>query len=118
MATRAAQNLQKRGFKSREMFCFMATNTDYVLPIYLASIGLSCPAIPLHTMLDTKEIVPILLQTKPSVVFCDASAYDQMKEALKKSEIYAKVFTFGGHVDGVESVHNLFVETGNESDFV
>lgn len=118
MATRAAQNLQKRGFQSREMFCFMASNTDYVLPIYLASIGLSCPAIPLHSMLDTKEVVPILLKTKPSVIFCDANSYNQMIEALKQSKLNSKVFIFGGHVDGEESVHNLFVETGNESDFV
>lgn len=118
MATRAAQNLQKRGFKSREMFCFMVTNTDYVLPIYLASIGLSCPAVPLHSMLDTQEVVPILLRTKPSVIFCDASSYIQMKEALKQSKLDAKVFIFGAHVDGVESVHNLFVETGCECDFV
>lgn len=118
MATRAAQNLQKRGFKSREMFCFMATNTDYVLPIYLASIGLSCPAIPLHSMLDTKEIVPILIRTKPSVVFCDADSYSQMNEALKESKLNAKVFIFGRHVNGEESVQNLFVETGYERDFV
>lgn len=118
MATRAAQNLQTRGFKSREMFCFMATNTDYVLPIYLASIGLSCPAIPLHSMLDIKEMVPILVRTKPSVVFCEAKSYNDMNEALKESKLDAKVFIIDGHVDGVESVHNLFVETGYESDFV
>lgn len=118
MATRAAQNLQKRGFKSREMFCFMATNTDYVLPIYLASLGMSCPAIPLHSMLDTKEVVPILMRTKPSVVFCDANNYAQMNEALKESKLDAKVFIFGGHVEGEESVQNLFVETGCERDFV
>lgn len=118
MATRAAQNLLKRGFKSREMFCFMATNNDYVLPIYVASIGLSCPAIPLHSMLDIQEMVPILMRTKPSVVFCDADSYKEMSEALKQSKLDAKVFIFGAHVDGVESIHNLFVETGLESEFV
>lgn len=116
---RAAQNLQKNGFRSHEKFCFMTINNENLLPIVLASIGLACPIVPLFPILSIDEIVRILSKVKPSVVFCDAILYDHMKEALNKLQFKMKVFLLDDvHLDGVETVMTLFNATGEENAFV
>lgn len=116
-AIRAAQNLLKRGFKRRDVFGFLADYSENLVPIFVASMCLACPVAPLYSLLSKNEIVRFFLQTKPTVVFCDIDAYDQLAEALKELPLSVKVFTFGGQVDSVEPVENLFVETGEEDQF-
>lgn len=115
---RAAQNLLKRGFKTRDVFGFMTDHSDYLVPILMASLCLACPMAPLHPVLTKDEIVRFFLKAKPSVAFCDISACDQLKVALKELPFSVKVFTFDGQFDGFEPVENLFVETGEEDRFV
>lgn len=117
-AIRAAQNLLKRGLKIRDVFGFMTVHCDYLVPIMVASICLACPVAPLHPMLTKDEIVRFFLKARPSVAFCDISAFDQLNEALNELPFSVKVFTFDGHIDGVEPVENLFIETGEEDRFV
>lgn len=113
-----AQNLQKGGIKSRQVFGFMAANSDHLAPIVLASFCLACPIAPLHPMLSKQEIARILTKTKPSVIFCDADVYNQLDEAVKELSFKVKVFTIGRKIDGVEPIDNLLVETGDEMSFV
>lgn len=115
---RVAQNLLKRDFKPREVFGFLADHSDHLVPILLASVCLACPIAPLHQMLSKDEIVRFYQKAKPSVVFCDFGACDQLGEALKELPFTVKVFTFGGQVEGFEPVENLFIETGEENGFV
>lgn len=118
-ATRAAQNLQKRGLERRQFFGIMASNTDDLLPIFLASIGLGCPHIPLRPLLTKDEMSRILKKTKPDIIFCDINTHAKLREALFESQLNPKLFLCGrGHVDGIESAENLFVETGDECSFV
>lgn len=119
-AIRAAQNLQKRGFKPRQKFCLMTEINDHLLSILLASIGLACPFVPLSPILSKDEIVRILAKIKPTVIFCDVEAelYDLLKEALNELRLDIKVFTFKQHTDDVEFVESLFQETGEENTFV
>lgn len=116
-ATRVAQNLQKRGYKSRELFCFVAANTDHLAPIYLAAIGLAGTTVPLHSMLTKDEMIPILTKIQPSVIFCDDSSYDQLQETLVETQLKPEIFIIGKPIDGVESAENLFVKTGDECYF-
>lgn len=117
---RVAQNLQKMGFQSHQKIGFMAKNNDELLPIFLASICLACPIVPLHSMLSKSEIVSIFEKTEPSAVFCDADAYDVVNEALSElqSNLLVKVFIFGETIDDLESVESLMIETGDENSFV
>lgn len=115
---RAAQNLLKRGFKPRDVFGFLAGSSEHLVPLMVASICLACPVAPLYSMLTKDEIVRFFLKTKPTVVFCDVSAYDQLAEALLELPFSVQVFTLGGKMNGAEPVENLFVETGEENDFV
>lgn len=96
----------------------MAANTDDLLPIYLASIGLACTTVPLHSILTKDEIIPILMKVQPSVIFCDDSSYVQLNAALIETQLKPKIFIIGDRIDGVESIENLFIETGDERDFV
>lgn len=118
-ATRAAQNLQKRGLQRRQFFGIIASNTDDLLPIFLASIGLGCPNVPLRPLLTKDEMARILKKTKPDIIFCDIDTHAKLREALFESHLNPKLFLCGrGHVDGIESVENLFIETGDECSFV
>lgn len=114
---RVAQNLEKRGFKSHQVFGFMAGNSEHLVSAFLASICLACPVVPLHPMLSRDEIIHVLLKTKPTVVFCDVSAFVEMNKALKELNRGVKVFTFGGQIRGIEPIENLLIATGNETDF-
>lgn len=117
-AIRAAQNLQKMGVQPHQKFCFMTINNENLLPIILASIGLVCPIVPLYPILSTNEIVRILTKVKPSVAFCDANLYGQMKDVFSKLQFNVKVFLLDNvHFDGLQSVVDLFNETGEENSF-
>lgn len=115
---RIAQNLQKRGLKSRQVIGFMAGINGDLASTLLASFCLACPIAPLHPMLTTHEIVRNLKKSKPAIIFCDSNVYNQLKNALNELEFDVKVFTFGGNIDGVETVKNLLLETGDESKFL
>lgn len=117
-ATRAAKNLQKRGYKSRELFCFIAANTDDLMAIYLAIIGLAGTTVPLHSVLTKDEMEPILTKIQPTVIFCDDTSYNQLNETLNETQLKPKIFIIGEPIDGIESAKNLFVETGDECNFV
>lgn len=118
-ATRAAQNLQQRGLERHEFIGIIASNIDDLLPIFLASIGMGCPHLPLRPMLTTAEMARILKITKPAVIFCDINTHEKLREALYESQLDSKLFLCGdGHADGIESVQNLFIETGDECSFV
>lgn len=116
-SVRAAQNLLKRGVRQRDVFGFLADHSDHLVSMMLASMCLACPMATLHPMLSKDEIVRIFLKAKPTVVFCDISGCDQLREALKEMPFCVKVFTFGEQVDGFEPVDKLFVETGEENSF-
>lgn len=115
---RAAQNLQRRGFHSGQVFGFMSGNSDHLASLIFASFCLACPISPMHPALTKEEIIRILVKTKPSVIFCDASAVDHLNEALNEIKLNVKVFIFGDISDGSESVGSLFVETDDENQFV
>lgn len=117
-AIRAAQNLLKRGFKIHDVFGFLTDHSDYLTPIFVTSVCMSCPMAPLHPMLSKDEIIRFFLIAKPSIAFCDVGACGQLTDALKELPFSVKVFTFGGQVEGFEPVENLFVATGEEEDFV
>lgn len=116
-AIRAAQNLLKRRFKPRDVFGFLADHSDDLVPIMVATLFLACPMATFHPMLSKEEIVRFLRKAKPSIVFCDVSAFDQLDKALKELPFSVQVFTFGGRIDGYEPVESLFVETGEENQF-
>lgn len=115
---RAAQNLQKYGFKKGDVFGFMVDHTDHLVPILLAAMCMGCPAATLHPTLSKDEIVRSFLKAKPSAAFCVVSACNQLIEAVKELPFDVQMFIFDGRVDGFESVCSLFVETGEENRFV
>lgn len=120
-SVRAAQNLLKRGIKPRDVIGFIADYSDHLVPIMVAAMCLACPLAPLYVLLSKEDIVRFFRKTKPTAVFCDASACDQLVEALKELPFSVQVFTFGGHghqSDGFEPVETLLVETGEENCFV
>lgn len=115
---RAAQNLQKKGFKSRQRLCFMVDNDDHLLPIFFASICLACPIVPLNPLLSKDEIARVLMKIRPAAIFCESSLYNEMDEAVSETQINVELFIFGDRIQDFESVENLLMETNDEASFV
>lgn len=114
---RAAQNLQARGYKPKQLFGLIARNSHNVAPIVFASISIGCPLNALDCSFGKTEIIHMLKTTKPSLMFCDLDVYDLLKDCLIELGNNAKVFTFGGSKADSEPVENLFAETQKESQF-
>lgn len=115
---RAAQNLQKRGYKPTQVFGIMAKNSHHVAPIVFASISMGCPVNTLDPSFGKTELLHMLNTTKPVLMFCDVGSQDLLKECLTELRNDAKIFTFGGSKDEGEPVENLFSETENDDDFL
>lgn len=115
---RAAQNILKRGYEPGQVFGFVVDNSDNLLPIFLSTICLGCPVVPLNTTLSKDEILRTMAKTKPSVLFCDAEPCPVIIEALQELKWSLEIFTFGDRVDGFEPAENLLVETGDEENFM
>lgn len=56
---RASQDLLDRGYKPKQVFNFIASNSENVVPIVFASFCIGCPIAALHTTIDKIEIVRI-----------------------------------------------------------
>lgn len=114
---RAAQNLQKRGVQSHQVFSFMVNHADYLTPIVLAAMCLACPINAMHPLLSKQEIAQVLQKTKPTILFCAVDEYKRINEVLQELKVNVKVLILDGHIDGLESIEELFMETGTEHQF-
>lgn len=114
---RVAQNLQALGYERREVFGIIASCSNLVTPIVLASIAIGCPINPLNPDYGKTELIHKLKMTKPALMFCDTSAYELVKKCLDELGNASKIFVFGESIGGSESVRNLFKETHIEDQF-
>lgn len=117
-SVRAAQNLQKRGYGSKQVFGVLARNSHHLAPIVFASISIGCPVNALDPSFGRIELIHMLKVMKPALMFCDADVYNLLKESLTQLGNGAEIFTFGGSNNETEPVENLFSETENENDFL
>lgn len=117
MTIRAAQNLQKRGYNSKQMISIISGNVPELAPIIFASLCLGGPVNTIPTT-PKREIQRILEMTEPKLIFCEIRVFDLVKKCLMELQMNAKIFTLNGTADDAESVKELFVETGIEEEFV
>ena len=115
---RAAQNLQKLGYGSNGISSVIARNSHHLAPIVFASIAIGNPVNGIDTSFGKTEFLHMLETTKPILLFCDIDVYGLVKECLNELGNNAKIFTFGGRVNGSEDVETLFEETHDEINFV
>lgn len=115
---RAAQNLQKRGYKSGQVFGLVARNSHDVAPIVFASVSIGCPVNTLDPSFGKTELNHMLNNTKPALIFCDVESYEVVKECLTDLGNDAKILTFGGSKGQSEPIEDLFSETHEEDNFL
>lgn len=64
-------------------------------------------------------MVRMLKIAEPRLIFCEMDKIDLLLECLKELQMEVKIFTFNGTKGDLESVENLFKETGiDEEDFL
>lgn len=115
---RAAENLQRLGFKSNDVFAIMARNSKDVAPIVFASLFNGCAMNTLDPNFGAVELMHMLKLTKPCLIFCDLDVYDLVAKCLKEMEMNSSVFTFGDQMGDSKSVDSLFADTGIEDKFL
>lgn len=81
-------------------------------------MAIGCPVNTLDPSFGKAELLHMLKTIKPALMFCDIEAHDLVRECLTELGNNAKIFTFGGSINGSEQVSNLFIETFNESYFL
>lgn len=118
MTIRAAQRLQKLGYKPKQIFGIMVENVANVSPIVFAAFSLGCPINTMHTSVEKANLIHMIRLIEHSVLFCDVKVYDLVNECLAELGSSAKIFTFNGTKGDSEAVETLFEETGFEDDFV
>lgn len=119
MSIRAAQNLQRRGYTTKQVVGIMARNVPHLAPIVCTCVFLGCPINPMGMeKFDKSNTQRIFRLTEPCLIFCEVDAYDFIVECLTELEMDVKIFTFNGSKGGSEPVENLFKATGIEEDFV
>lgn len=116
MTIRVAQNLQRRGYTTKQMISIISGNVPHLAPIVFASLCLGGPVNTIPTT-PKREILRILEMTQPKLIFCEMRVFDLVQTCLAELEMHAEIFTLNGTTDGAEPVENLFVETGIEEEF-
>lgn len=118
MTIRAAQNLQTRGYGSKEAIGIIARDVPHLIPIVFASLCLGCPA-NIMNMTQKLDMIRMLKISEPRLIFCEIEKLDLLIECLNELEMEPKIFTFNGSKADSEPVENLFKDTGiDEEDFV
>lgn len=114
---RAAQDLQARGYTSKQSFALLARNNHHVASIAFASLALACPLHCLDPLFGKAEMICHLNLSKPVVMFCDIAYYELLNECLLEMGIETKLFSFGGSQGRSEPNENLLIETNKEDQF-
>lgn len=117
MTIRAAQNLHKRGHKSKQVIAVMTKNVAHAAPIAFASLCMGCPISTLDAPMEKQYIYSMLENIEPQLIFCEITIYELIIESLAELKKDVKIFTFNGTENDAEPVENLFTETGFEENF-
>lgn len=117
-AIRAAENLQRLGYKSNDVFAIMARNSKDVSPVVFATLFNGCAMNTLDPNFGAVELTHTLKTTKPCLIFCDLDVYDLVEKCLNETGMNSNVFTFDGQKSDSKSVNSLFTETGTENQFL
>lgn len=115
---RAAKNLQQLEYQPDDVFSIMAGNSKDVAPIMFASLFNGCPLHALDPNFGSVELIHMLNMSKPCLMFCDVQNYDLVAKCMNELGMKSPIFTFGGQKGDSKSVESLFVENGDEDQFV
>lgn len=108
------KNLNKFNFTKSDIFAVMSRNNHELAPIIFALLATSHPINTLDTSYKESEIIHMLSTTKPKAIFCELDVVERMKCSLRRINIDAIIFTFGGSVDGTIPISTLSVENCEE----
>lgn len=117
MTIRAAQNLEARGYGSKQTVGIIARDVPHLIPIVYASLCLGHP-MNIMNMTFKVDMIRMLKLSEPRLIFCEIEKMDLLVECLNELNMKPKIFTFNGTKNDSEPVECLFAKTGNEDDYV
>lgn len=117
MTIRAAQNLQARGYGSKQVVGIVARDVPHLIPIVFGQLCLGNP-MNIMNMTFKADMIRMLQISEPQLMFCEMDRLDLLLECLDELNMNPKIFTFNGKKGDLEPVECLFTPTGNEEDYV
>lgn len=141
-AIRVAKHLQSQGFNKDHIFAFASSNNHNIASVVFGALTIGAAvstldpsyskskfhtSFPLHSSttckmsflrLWTDELVHMLQQTMPSLVFCEANNINTVNAALTQINRNVTVYCFDGPLNGSKSIEELFEKIGGEEMFV
>ncbi|XP_013114533.2 uncharacterized protein LOC106092272 [Stomoxys calcitrans] len=109
---RIARHLKKMGMGHDDIVGMAAQNTTYLAPAVLGCFLNCTPFHAIHPNFKEAAAKHCFGITKPSIIFCDGSNY----EIIKNATIYFKpaIYTLSDHIEGVPSILDLLEPTEME----
>ncbi|GLV33865.1 Acyl-CoA synthetase X1 R [Carabus blaptoides fortunei] len=91
---RVAQGLQIRGITEDDVVALCSFNTmENQIPI-LASLFLNIKSINIDPRTPLHEVIPLLEQVTPKIIFCASDAVKTMEEAVANLQLHCEIVTF------------------------
>lgn len=117
MSVKVALSLLDLKLKQSDFIGIMASNTSYVMPLCYGTFFASIPFHPLDVSFEKSMVLHCWSKSRPKVVFCDASVYDLVKEAIDELELAAPIYILKDQIEGVNHIENMFGERGLQERF-
>lgn len=109
-----AKHLQSLGLKQGDIVGIVGSNSEYLVPIFIACFTLGLPTSPLAPGVTDSYIINIYSKTKPKIFFCDASVTHLVQSSVKEIG-YDKpvIYTLVDKIEGFEFVENVIAASDN-----
>lgn len=108
----------KSGLKQGDVVGLNASNSENLSSIIFACFTLGIAVNPLATIMEVNEISDIWSKTKPKIIFCDGKIVENVKSAVDKMKLDAKIFTMIEKVEGFLGVDEILdAESDNVENF-
>ena len=115
---RVAQNLTKMGFKKGDMVSLAVKNHENVAPILFGCFCIGTPMNGLDAKFNEEELHRMLGSIQPKLIICEQENLGLIQKVTGDIHIDPKFMVYGPPKDGVASVDDLFVPTGNEHTYL
>lgn len=111
-----AKNLYSFGIRSGDVASLSVSNTTYVAPLLFGCLLLKVIVNPVEKFFDVHEIVDIIQNTRPKMVFCDHDNVDRISEALQIIESDSIILTLTERVGNHLHISDLLLDSNVDID--
>lgn len=116
---RIALHLKNLGFRLGDLATLACSNTDNLVPVYVACVTLGIAVNPLAPVFKRTDLAHMMRLTQSKVVFCDEANRSEVEEAVKEAiRVKPRIYVMGERNGDALSVDELLAPVEDEDNFV